>query len=379
MSVYHQMGHDSENLLSAKHLENYKGAILSPVNYDRDHIIEQVKASTTRSDSEMIFDPQLYVPNSERGYLRNWSYFPVDVDTADLSSIEWWYRFLEALAAECLTLGPLNVCSPAVLPRSYTDEYFQTLVVLASLLQERLEGTGLSTIQTAVVGLADLAQPNRSMQISSILSRTKTQRIYLILVGDTEPRRELSDVEEIKGAMQLVNMLAQAGLRVLVAYCSSDMLLWRYAGAADCATGKFFNLRRFTRSRFDEPTSGGGQLPYWFEERLLAFLRDSDRVRIQKAGLFSNSSDRNPWAQDILTLLSENPAAPWLALSWRHYLWWFADAEARITDGTLDVPRALKESESIWKAIEDKILMEETRNDGSWLRAWRRACIESIP
>jgi hypothetical protein len=48
------------------------------------------------------------------------------------------------------------------------------------------------------------------------------------------------------------------------------MILWKAAGATNCATGKFFNLRRFTISRFEEPdSSGGGQLGYWFEKALL--------------------------------------------------------------------------------------------------------------
>jgi hypothetical protein len=35
MSAYHQMGHDSENLLWTEDLAKYRGAILSPVNYDQ--------------------------------------------------------------------------------------------------------------------------------------------------------------------------------------------------------------------------------------------------------------------------------------------------------------------------------------------------------
>ena len=35
MPAFHQMGHDSENLLWAEELAQYRGAILSPVNYDQ--------------------------------------------------------------------------------------------------------------------------------------------------------------------------------------------------------------------------------------------------------------------------------------------------------------------------------------------------------
>lgn len=376
MPVYHQMGHDSENLLREPNLQQFSGAILSPVNYDAVRISQQIASFADRPTFELIFDPQLYVPTSERGFLREWTYFPDDVDTADLDSDAWWDGLLTSLAEECASLGQIKVCSPAVLPRVYTDEFFSALLSAANGLQERLNPFGLSAIQTAVVGLAELAIEGRPLRIASILSQTSLDRLYLILMGTTEPRRELADVEEIKGAMRLISELSRSGIRVMTGYSSSDMLLWRHAGAADCATGKFFNLRRFTRSRFEEPTAGGGQLPYWFEESLLAFLRDSDRVRIQRAELLSDASTRNPFAQEILLRLAESPGEAWVAKSWRQYMWWFADAEARITTGQMAVPVALRSAEQIWQEIQDRILMEEPRNDGSWLRAWRRACIE---
>jgi len=36
------------------------------------------------------------------------------------------------------------------------------------------------------------------------------------------------------------------------------MILWKAAGATNCASGKYFNLRRFTLSRLDEPEENGG-------------------------------------------------------------------------------------------------------------------------
>jgi hypothetical protein len=80
--------------------------------------------------------------------------------------------------------------------------------------------------------------------------------------------------------MKLIAALESSGQRVTVASCSSEMILWKAAGATNCATGKFFNLR-FTISRFEQPdSSGGGQLGYWFQEALLGFLRQSDLLRV---------------------------------------------------------------------------------------------------
>jgi hypothetical protein len=243
-------------------------------------------------------------------------------------------------------------------------------------MAEKLDGSGVKSLMTGVVGLADLTMAGRPLAVASILSRAPTDEVFLVLVGHTEPRRELADPEELKGAMRLIRALEKADMRVTVGFTSSDMVLWKHAGATACASGKYFNIRRFTRNRFEEPAGGGGQLPYWFEESLMAFLRESDLLRVRDAQLLSDASLRNPFGREILDLLANAPGTAWLGKSWRQYLWWFADAEHRIGSGALDVPQLLKQAENTWQNIEDRILMEEVTNNGAWIRSWRRAVIE---
>jgi len=121
--------------------------------------------------------------------------------------------------------------------------------------------------------------------------------------------------------MRLISLLEACGLKVLVGFCSMDVALWKSAGATDCATGKFFNLRRFTRSRFAPPAGGGGggQIAYACEEALFAYLRAIDIVRVQAEGGFSTSTVSNPFMPKILQAINEGK--PWLAQGWREYLW----------------------------------------------------------
>jgi hypothetical protein len=70
MAVYHQMGHHSENLLTEGSLTAFRGAILSPVNYTHAEVQDQIATCRTLQDFRSIFDPQLYFPRTERGYLR---------------------------------------------------------------------------------------------------------------------------------------------------------------------------------------------------------------------------------------------------------------------------------------------------------------------
>lgn len=380
MAAYHQMGHDSENLLFQPELGSFRGAILSPVNYEPSRAIAQVDRARQElpDDFDLILDPQLYLPASDRGKLRQWSYFPTDVDTADLTSLPWWHRVNANLVRVGGELSLSAVCSPAILPKadSFTDSYYSHVVEVGSDLWDQCQpDNNVRVLQTAVVGLKELAIDNRPLEIASLLSNTKTDEIYLVFYCESTPRRELSASDQLSGAARLVAELKRTGLKLLVGFCAADMLIWKAAGADSCATGKFFNQRRFSRSRFEEPMDGGQNIAYFFEEALLAFLREADVRRIRQKESMSTATRRNPFAQKILDKLDNQPGTAWVADGWRQFLYWFVDCEERASRGE-DVERLIAFAENLWLEFGDaKLFMDEPRNDGSWTRPWRIAAL----
>lgn len=373
MSAYHQMGHDSRNLLSA--VTGYVGAILSPVNETEHEVVATVSAVQAEG-FEFVFDPQLYFPHrADRGQLGTWDYFPSDLDTADLSSADWWHSVLDRIAETSLRIGATAVCSPATVAARYSNDYYAALRARSSRLAAGV-GDGVRVLETVIASLEDLATPHRAHEIASIVSDTGASGVYLVLLSDLRPRLEFANVEQIKGAMRLVALLEDAGLRVLVGFSSSDMILWKAAGATSCATGKFANLRRFTKGRFDDGEDGGRQMPYWFDEGLLAFIRTSDIVRVLGHGFAQ--AGQNPFAIAINEQMKADPSRPWVALGWRQYLHWFADLERRLDSGDASPRELIRDAEKGWATLERAdVFMEEQRNDGSWLRAWLRAVVET--
>jgi hypothetical protein len=377
MPAFHQIGHNSENLLFDEGLGRFAGAILSPLNYGPDAVSSQIQNLKNRPGFVTIFDPHLYRPQSERMCLPEWDYYPRDVETADLNEA-WWSSIVDKVAATAIGLGTTTVASPAIVPKAFSDDFFLQLVENGNRLESALRGTPLRPMQTIIINMADLSSVPRVMTIASIVSRSRISEFLLIFVNNIEPRRELADPEELKGAMRLIATLEAGGQSTTVASTSSDIVLWKAAGASNCATGKFFNLRRFTIARFDEPNGGGGgQLGYWFEEALLAFLRQSDVLRVIERGLVSAASASNPFAAPIKEAIPAKQA--WVALGWRQYLYWFADAEFRLATGTTTANDLIKIADDNWAKAESSrppLLMEERQNDGNWVRQWHRALIE---
>lgn len=374
MTAYHQMGHDSKNLLGT--VSGFRGAIISPVNEIEADVRAMVETLGS-SAFEFIFDPQLYFPRRvDRGQLGTWSYFPKDFDTADMTSEAWWAGILDAIAATAAGIGASAVCSPALIAGStLTNEYYESMRGLADRLVEPSTQRGLRVLETVIARIDDLGAPNRALEIASVVSSTKAGGIYLVLLSDVKPRDELRDVDQLKGAMKLIQLLEASGLPVLVGCTSSDVLLWKAAGATSCATGKFANLRRFTPGRFNEQEDGGRQVAYWFEEPLLSFLRASDIPRVQVQGLAT--APTNPFGAEILAQLGSDPAKAWVGLGWRQYMYWFADVERRLASGETTARGLIRAAEQNWQILEDgDVFMEERTNDGKWLRSWLRAVVE---
>jgi hypothetical protein len=379
MAAYHQMGHDSWNLVNEEALSSFAGLVLSPVNSTPDQVIEKLHdLGEARERLDIVLDPQLYKPRSDRGKLPDWSYVERDFDTVDLSNSAWWDERCRLLVAESQRVGADAIASPALIPRAFDAAYYESVINCADRLSAMLAGTATSTLITAIVRLADLAQPGAAERIASILTRSRVDRIYLVFHDDLTPRAQRTDAETLAGAMQLIRTLETAASRVLVAFSGLDMLLWKHAGATDVATGKFFNLRRFVPGRWEDPADGGRQLPYWTDDELITWLREDDvRLLLRRGILDPASAVSNPYSQQILEVLDRRSGEAWVRLGWRQYLYWFSQWEAAIRPNSTDVETVLLKADQRWQAIAAAkvYLFDPAVNNGEWVRAWLNALL----
>ncbi|HUX91744.1 MAG TPA: hypothetical protein VMV48_13755 [Gallionellaceae bacterium] len=378
MSTYHQIGHDSESMVVEAELRQFSGAILSPVNYSlNDTIAQCARFRSYKTDFDIIFDPQLYVPSVSRGKLQHWPHKPSDIDTADQSSLGWWKGTALNIIDVCKSFNPAGLCSPAFVPRTFDDAYYNLLVDIGDITAQQLKidvalKDKTRPFLTALVGLPDLGRNERYLQVGSILSRFSGKDIYLVFVDEEKPRNERSDSGALEGAARLIRVLSQSGFRITVGFTSSEMVLWKAAGAANVATGKFFNLRRFTKGRWDEEESSGGKnISYWFEPALLAFIREADVRRYMKEFPIDPSHDTNPFSKLILENLDAPERKAWVKESWRQFLYWFSYSEALIGNDFAQSSGMVSNAVDTWHAVKDaKLRFEEERNNGDWVRAW---------
>ena len=105
------------------------------------------------------------------------------------------------------------------------------------------------------------------------------------------------------------------------------------AGASGCASGKFFNLRRFTRSRFDERRKVGAGNSLSVRAQPSRISREADTARLGGLGFGQSlgGADSEHLGVDYRPVRRIIRGKAWIASSWRQYLAWFAGAEKRLT------------------------------------------------
>src|ERR1035437_7433704 len=168
MAAYLQLGHDSENIIGVAGLEGFSGLVLSPVDRSEAELSKHLSEFRKKGKFDVILDPQLYCPQSERGQLPNHRYFPQDLDTADISSTKWWQDLIKKLVAEAQALGVDAICSPVTLPGEYTPEYYTTCAEVFSMLSDELGKTSIRPAQTVCVALKNLVDVDDVLRIASI-------------------------------------------------------------------------------------------------------------------------------------------------------------------------------------------------------------------
>lgn len=380
MGTFLQLGHEGWNLLGEP--IGFQGVVISPVNESPTTVVERLRRlGDARSELEVMLDPQLYNPSSERGQLCQWRYFPGDLDTADLSNLNWWFSINEALVANANDVGSDVVCSPAQVPRTYSQDYYAHVIAVADDLSQRAAVKGMKVAATVIIRLADLAAPSRAFELASIISAARTERVYVVFVVEgIEPRQQVVDAQLLATAMHFIRLLS-AHIRVQIAFSAQDVILWKAAGAHDVGTGKFLNLRRFAPGRWAAREEEGGRVvPYWSEHSLLGLIRDADVLTLKQRGLFADGLQlaANPYSQRILEILDRGAGEPWVGFAWRQYLHWFAATERSVTTSAA-AQQYLEQASETWAWLDaQQILMLDRWNDGSWVRVWQNALSDAI-
>jgi len=251
-SLYHQVGHNSNwNLESYQNDGCGDGLILSPVHQNIDVIKKLPREVRTRS----LFDPQYYLPNSQKAKLNSYDFFP-EIISGGFSTVGFSANARES-AKRCVEFQIEQEFSGIVIPaRHFTEmnpDYTtdQANYTVEPFLQE------ISTAACKVPTWLTLPLTSAMIQhagyrtgiLNWVTSYPEIDGVYVIIEDERESK-QIQSRDLLTAQLDFLAELRVADLEVIVGHCNTEALLFTLVDGCSITFGSFENTRMFSIDKF---------------------------------------------------------------------------------------------------------------------------------
>ena len=282
--IYHQCGHHSKwNIDSFKEDHCGDGLILSPVHQK----MAEVRGLSDLSE-KLVFDPQYYLPNSQKKKLKTYNFFPETIMGGFLTE-DFPLVALEA-ARECINFQLTMDFEKIIIPARYfnqmdpdftkkQDSY--TVHPFLKALQEK-NITKPIFLTLPVTSHMITSSTYRKTLLNWATSYHEFSGIYLC-IDKGENEKQVLSKKLIVCCLDLITSLKDADLDVLVGYCNTEGLIYLLAGDVDITFGSYENTRMFSVDKFvvtDEERRG--PKPRIYVSSLLNWIQFNSAKDIKK-------------------------------------------------------------------------------------------------
>ena len=231
---------------------NGDGVIFSPVHEKMQNIenySDELKAAS-------LFDPQYYLPNSQKAKLNEYPFFPETITEGFVTS-DFSVLALES-ARQCVRFQLEQGLSRIVIPCRFHDQmisnYFESqdaysVVPFVTAVND-LGSNGKPVFLTVAITKHMVADEGfRDRLLNWVTSYPEIDGVYLIL-SHQRATKQICDAESLGSNLEFIRVLREAGLEVLVGYCNTESLMYTLAGDLGVTFGAYENTRIFSMDKF---------------------------------------------------------------------------------------------------------------------------------
>lgn len=250
--IYHQVGHNPNwNLESFTTDSCGDGLIFSPVHQPKEKI-EQIGFGIKKRS---VFDPQYYLPNSQKKKLSSYPFFPEKISHG-FSTQDFPLVALES-ARQCIQFQLDQGFEKILIPARYHEE------MVSDYIEQQEEYTVHPFLKVlAEIGTSKpifLTLPLTSAMVQDKGFRTKILNwvtgfpeisgIY-ILVNYERPTKQIQSSDFLYSYMELMSELTSVGLGLIVGHANTESLLYSLVDESTQTFGSFENTRMFSLDKF---------------------------------------------------------------------------------------------------------------------------------
>jgi hypothetical protein len=246
--LVHQVGHNAKwNIQSFEEEGCGYGLILSPLHQSKDSV--EKLSSGTRAAS--IFDPQFYLPSSQKPKLLQYPFFPESVGGGFKTS-SFKSHALD-IAEQCLEFQKELGFRRLVVPTRFIDQLYSDYVdrqkaftVDAFIDVAGSDPLSLSLAITAPM-IEDLAF--RTKLLNWITSYPTVNHVYL-MYQQARDTKQVVDSGFLRSAHDFFAEIQSTGLELTVGYTNTECLMYSMLDNIELTVGAFENTRIFSIDKF---------------------------------------------------------------------------------------------------------------------------------
>ncbi len=380
MKIFHQAGHNTNwNLESFQGESCGGGIIFSPVHFTKDRLIKVTKETKNVS----LFDPQFYIPDSQKAKLHSYDFFPEKI-TNGFSTIDF-EAVAHSSASMCVDFQIDNDFESIIVPARYFPELvtdyiekqkaFTVEPFLTELAKRKTKKRVFLSLPVTTAMTQD--REYRNQILNWITSYAEIHGVYL-LNELRENTKQISNYEKLQAYIEFIWDLQAADLKVLVGYCNTESIVLSALEPYGVAIGAYENTRNFSIDKFlEEMNEKRGPAPRLYFPKLLNWMRYDTAVELRDDHPEVWKEIYVPTAHSETILATGRPHFTKPELYKHHFLLISAQldelAEKSQSERLIAVKEMIKEARSNYQKIEATGVMYFDRNcSGDHLIAWNR-------
>lgn len=248
LKVIHQTGHNFNWNLDAIEEDNCGDSLIfSPVHQSP----KQIAKVSDALRSESLFDPQFYLPSSQKPRFKEYEFFP---ETLAGGFSTTTFEAQAAIAADrCIkyqvAAGFRKIVVPTrFLPDLYTDYIERQKVFSVNAFIDASEGKRLC-LNLALTPAMIEDKGFRQKLLNWVTSYPEVDELYLIY---SYPRdtKQILDAKFLLACLSFSREIQDTGLRLTLGYLNSESLIFSLLGDVALTVGTFENTRMFSLDKF---------------------------------------------------------------------------------------------------------------------------------
>lgn len=248
--VYHQNGHNTTwNVDSFEKEKCGDGLILSPVHQAQSSI-ENLSTATL---SASIFDPQFYLPSSQKPKLLQYRFFPESITEGGFATTSFEAN-VKASAEQCVAFQRAMGFRRITVPTRFLDQMFSNYVdrqkaFCVDAFMNHISPDEEVCLSVAVTATMLEDEGFRTKLLSWITSYANVHELYLIYSAPRETK-QIHDADLLIACHRLGVEMHGIGLELTWGHQNTEALLATAQGDIGVTMGSFENTRIFSTDKF---------------------------------------------------------------------------------------------------------------------------------